>query len=87
VFVINKEGKSEMRPVKVGEWHGDDWIINQGLAAGDVVVTDGVLKLAPGATVKIVAAPTPAPAAPAPAQPAPAEAKPAKVGDNEVPKN
>jgi len=53
VFVI-KDGKAAMRGVKVGEWNGDEWFINEGLSEGEVVVTDGMMKLAPGATVKIV---------------------------------
>jgi membrane fusion protein, multidrug efflux system len=52
VWVIDKENKAEQRPVAVGNWQGDDWFIEQGLAAGDVVAVDGVLRLAPDATVK-----------------------------------
>jgi membrane fusion protein (multidrug efflux system) len=54
VWVVDKESKVEPRPVEVGTWHGDDWFINRGLAAGDVVVVDGVLRLGPGAPVKVV---------------------------------
>jgi len=35
----------------VGEWHGDDWFIFEGLRAGEHVVVDGLLTLRPGATV------------------------------------
>ena len=77
VFVIDKDGKAAMRGIKVGEWHGDDWFINEGLTEGDVVVTDGVPKLAPGAAVKIVDATATKPTIP--------EAKPAATG-NEQPK-
>jgi membrane fusion protein, multidrug efflux system len=31
VWVVNKESKVEVRPVVVGEWHGDDWFIDEGL--------------------------------------------------------
>jgi membrane fusion protein (multidrug efflux system) len=41
--------------VEVGPWDGDNWFITRGLVAGDTVVTDGVMKLAPGVPVKIVA--------------------------------
>jgi len=54
VWVVNREGKAEIKNVEVGTWHGDSWFIDSGLAAGDSVVVDGFLKLAPGATVKIV---------------------------------
>jgi len=54
VWVINKEGKAEERPVEVGPWHGDEWFINSGLAAGDTVVVEGAMRVAPGVAVKIV---------------------------------
>jgi len=55
VWVINKDGKAELRPVEVGDWYGDDWFISQGLVAGDRVVVDGALRLAPDALVKATA--------------------------------
>ena len=51
-WVVNKAGKAELRPVQVGDWYGDSWFITQGLAAGDEVVVDGGLRLAPDAPVK-----------------------------------
>ncbi len=63
VWVVNKAGKAEQRPVQVGDWYADSWFISQGLAAGDQVVVDGGLRLAPDAAVK--AAPyVPKPGAP-----------------------
>lgn len=67
--IVVKDGTAQIRPVQVGPWHGDQWFITHGLSAGDVVVTDGVAKLSPGAAVQVVAqaedkAPAPA-AAPA----------------------
>ena len=52
VWVVNKDAKSELRPVVVGDWYGDSWFISQGLAAGDQVVVDGALRLAPDSAVK-----------------------------------
>jgi membrane fusion protein (multidrug efflux system) len=52
VWVVNREGKAELRPVAVGDWQGENWFINQGLAAGDKVVVDGTLRLAPDVPVK-----------------------------------
>jgi membrane fusion protein (multidrug efflux system) len=69
IWVINKEGKAESRPIVVGDWQGNDWIITQGLQAGDQVVVEGGLALQPGAAVTIKAqssAPEQPPAAPAP---------------------
>jgi len=72
VVVVDKEGKAEIRPVQVGSWVGQDWFIDSGLNAGDVVVVDGMVRLAPGVPVKAVEAKPAATAAPAPppAQPA-----------------
>lgn len=52
VWVVDKDGKAESRPVTVGDWYGDSWFINEGLRAGDQVVVDGGLRLSPGAIVK-----------------------------------
>lgn len=51
VWVVGKEGKAEQRPVVVGDWHGDDWFIFEGLLNGEQVVVDGALTLRPGAAV------------------------------------
>jgi membrane fusion protein (multidrug efflux system) len=56
VVIVDKDGKAQIRPVEVGPWDGDNWFITRGLVAGEKVVTDGVMKLAPGAPVKIVEA-------------------------------
>jgi membrane fusion protein (multidrug efflux system) len=54
VYVVNPESKVEPRPVQVGEWAGDGWIIESGLNSGDKVVLDGVMKIGPGAPVQVV---------------------------------
>jgi multidrug efflux system membrane fusion protein len=53
VFVVGADQTVEMREVKVGEQRELDAVIEEGLAAGEVVVTDGVLRLTPGAPVII----------------------------------
>jgi membrane fusion protein (multidrug efflux system) len=53
VWVVNQAGKAELRPVVVGEWYRDSWFIAEGLAAGDQVVVDGSLRLAPDAPVQV----------------------------------
>ncbi len=60
VYVVGKEGKAEMRPVEVGDWDREDWIVSKGLAAGEQVIVDGVLKLGPGAPVQVAPASAPA---------------------------
>ncbi len=71
VWVVDKDGKAENRPVTVGDWVGADWHVTEGLRADDRVVVDGGLKLAAGTPLN--AKPAPASAA-APAAPRPAAA-------------
>jgi len=52
---VDKDGKAQTRPVKVGDWQGDNWFISKGLSAGDVVITDGLIRLAAGSPVRIAA--------------------------------
>jgi membrane fusion protein (multidrug efflux system) len=78
VYVVTADGKSEPRPLEVGDWTGDGWIINSGLKPGDRVVVDGVVKLSlmpPGVPVKIVDAAAPADKKGAPETKGPADKK------------
>lgn len=59
VFVVKPDLTVESRPVVVAREVNDETVIDQGLASGEQVVTDGQLRLAPGAKVDIkTAAPT-----------------------------
>ena len=51
VYVINEHNAVMQRPVSVGDWIGKDWIILDGLNAGDRVVVDNLIKLTPGKPV------------------------------------
>lgn len=53
VYLVNDKSQAEVRPIEVGEWAGDAWIITSGLKAGERVILDGVMKLGPGAPVKV----------------------------------
>jgi membrane fusion protein (multidrug efflux system) len=55
VYVVNDKDQAELRPVIVGDWIGEEWIITQGLEAGDRVIVEGFQRLAPGAPVKVAA--------------------------------
>jgi membrane fusion protein, multidrug efflux system len=55
-WVLNSQGKAEQRPLVVGDWYGDNWFVNEGLAPGDQLVVDGGQRLAAGATVIVVQA-------------------------------
>jgi membrane fusion protein (multidrug efflux system) len=54
VWVVDDESKAQFRPVTVGPLNDDQWLIAEGLQAGDRVVVDGGLKLAPGVPVRPV---------------------------------
>lgn len=54
VWVIDEEGRAEFQPITVGQWHGDEWFVDEGLEGGETVVVDGALKLRPDVQVKIV---------------------------------
>jgi RND family efflux transporter MFP subunit len=51
VGVVGGDNKIEMRTVKVGERSGTQWIIEDGLKAGETVVVEGTQKIKPGAVV------------------------------------
>jgi membrane fusion protein (multidrug efflux system) len=63
VYVV-KDGKAEVRPVEVGDWYGKQWVVSQGLNAGDSVIVDGVVKVRPGAPVRMAQAVPDAPVKP-----------------------
>jgi multidrug efflux system membrane fusion protein len=70
VFVVKADNTVEARPVVPGPPDGRDVVVTSGLQAGERVVTDGQLRLVPGARVDVkLAAPEPAPGA-APRAPA-----------------
>jgi membrane fusion protein (multidrug efflux system) len=39
------------RPIRAGNWIGADWVVLDGLKAGDKVITDNLVRLRPGAAV------------------------------------
>ena len=53
LWVIDKDNVAEPRPVMVGDWHGADWFITEGLKAGESIVVDGGMTVRPGAPVQI----------------------------------
>ncbi|HQT93009.1 MAG: hypothetical protein B7Z68_04015 [Acidobacteria bacterium 21-70-11] len=59
LFVVKPDRTVEMRPVTVGQRRNDEAIIEKGLQAGEEVVTDGQLRLFPGARVEVKGAPAP----------------------------
>jgi multidrug efflux system membrane fusion protein len=54
VYVVNPDMSVESRPVVPGMSFGDDVVIEKGLTAGEKVVTEGQLRLVPGAKVQVL---------------------------------
>ena len=59
VYIVDENGTAQPRPIEVGDWAGDAWVINKGVQAGDRVITEGLMKLGPGAPVRIADANAP----------------------------
>ncbi|SEJ67719.1 membrane fusion protein, multidrug efflux system [Paraburkholderia tropica] len=57
VWVVNKDDKASQRVVEVGEWHGNDWFVLDGLKDGERVVVDGAIRVVADTPLKIVANP------------------------------
>lgn len=51
VWLVGKDSTAEMRPVTVGPWVGEEWLVTAGLDPASVVVVDGALTLTPGVKV------------------------------------
>ena len=51
VYVVGRGDTVAAREVKASDWSGDDWLIEQGLTAGEHVIVDGVQKVGPGRVV------------------------------------
>jgi multidrug efflux system membrane fusion protein len=53
VFVVKADGTVESRPVEIGEAFDQQVVVQHGVAPGERVVTEGQLRLAPGAHVEV----------------------------------
>jgi membrane fusion protein, multidrug efflux system len=58
VYVVKEDKAVEMRTVEVGSTQNGRTVVQSGVSAGEVVVTDGHLRLVPGAKVEIKSGPT-----------------------------
>ena len=67
-MVVSQDGKVEARMVKVSRAIGDKWLVEEGLAAGDRVIIEGLQKIRPGAPVQATEAGAPPPAGAQPQQ-------------------
>ncbi len=62
VLLVDAGGKVSERVIQVDRAVGSDWLVSDGLAAGDRIIVEGLQKVRPGAMVKAVAATALAPA-------------------------
>lgn len=53
VIVVGEGDKAEMRAIRPGPRMGNQWIVDDGLRAGDRVVVEGVQKARPGSPLKV----------------------------------
>lgn len=54
VLVVDAEDKAQMRPLTLERAISDKWLVSEGLAIGDRVIVEGIQKVRPGASVKVV---------------------------------
>jgi membrane fusion protein (multidrug efflux system) len=51
IFTVSAENTVAPRPVETDGWSQNDWVVTKGLAPGDKIITDNLMKLRPGAAV------------------------------------
>jgi len=74
-LVVNQENKVELRQLKASRTVGNDWLIEEGLNAGDRLITEGLQYVKPGVEVKVSEATNVKPVQPTQASAASAGAK------------
>jgi membrane fusion protein, multidrug efflux system len=72
VFVVGEGDKVELRDIQATAWQGNQWVVQEGLRAGDRVIVEGLQRIGPGMAVK------PVPATGPEVSPAPPSAPPDK---------
>jgi membrane fusion protein (multidrug efflux system) len=51
IYVVNDRNTVESRPVTLGDWFGESWIVEKGIKPGDRVVADRLMMVRPGMSV------------------------------------
>ncbi len=54
VYVVGEGDKVEVRDILAAAWHGNQWLVEEGLKAGERIVVEGMYRIVPGASVKPV---------------------------------
>ena len=52
-LVVDEAGKVQQRMLTLDRAIGDQWLVSSGLKAGERVIVEGMMKVRPGATVKV----------------------------------
>jgi membrane fusion protein (multidrug efflux system) len=52
VWVASGDGKAIARNIRAGQWLGEDWVVLEGLKAGESVIVDNVARLRPGTPIQ-----------------------------------
>ncbi len=60
-MVVNAEGVVEARVLSASHTHGDQWLVDDGLQAGERVIVEGLQKVKPGDQVRVIEAGTTSP--------------------------
>lgn len=53
-LIVDAEGKVQQRMLTVDRTIGDKWLVSSGIAQGDRVIVEGMQKVRPGASVKVI---------------------------------
>jgi membrane fusion protein (multidrug efflux system) len=53
-MVVNADGVVEARVLSASHTQGDQWLVDEGLQAGDRVIVEGLQKVKPGAQVRVI---------------------------------
>lgn len=53
VYVVGEGNVAQMRPIRKRSVFGKDWIVEEGIKAGETVIVEGIQKVRPGQTVTI----------------------------------
>jgi membrane fusion protein, multidrug efflux system len=53
VWLAGGDGKAVQRNIRAGNWLGEDWVVLDGLKAGEAVIVDNVARLRPGTPVQV----------------------------------
>ncbi len=53
-LVVDEAGKVQQRLLTLNRAIGDQWLVSSGLSAGERLIVEGMMKVRPGATVKVI---------------------------------